>query len=241
MSGSKKAPPYNPENISQSLIDSVAKAYQRPGERGAAPSLNALAKQFDMTVLKIRKLLITAGVYHTELSDRVQLLASQGKCIADIQKELQLGRASVHSYLPYVKTVYKMPEQSPESLRVRRFRQRKQCVDDLRRSMVDSMAGQQACMSRQLPWLQFWKTVEAYEDYPLRTDQGEKFTYTVIQTGMRIHPQNIFIPKASVEYNWCQFLQQNMETLQSGTDVHEISGAGFLYPLFRLMGIFDHT
>lgn len=238
MSSSKKAPPYNPENISQSLIDSVAEAYQRPGENGTAPSLNTLAKQFGMTVLKIRKLLITAGVYHTELSDRVQLLASQGKCIADIQKELQLGRASVHSYLPYVKTVYKMPEQSPESLRVRRFRQRNQCVDDLRRSMQDCMADHQACTARQLPWLQFWKTVEAYEGYPFFTDQGEKFTYTVIETGLNIHPPNIFIPKALVEYNWCHFL--NIEISKSGTDVDTISGAGFLYPFFRHIGIFDH-
>lgn len=65
-----------------------------------------------MTPLKVRKLLITTGAYHTAISKVVNALVREGKSVADIQKLTNLSRASVQSYLPYSKTVYKMEERT---------------------------------------------------------------------------------------------------------------------------------
>lgn len=56
--------------------------------------------------MKTRKILITAGVYHTEISDQINSLWEDNWSISDIMKETGLSRSSVHSYLPYTKVIY---------------------------------------------------------------------------------------------------------------------------------------
>jgi Zn-dependent M32 family carboxypeptidase len=88
-----------------------------------------------MTRLKVRKLLITAGVYETPISGEVNRLHRQGKTIAEIQEATGLKRASVHSYLPYSKAIYKLEEASVTSERIRKYRSRKQAVEVLKKAL----------------------------------------------------------------------------------------------------------
>lgn len=68
--------------------------------------LRDVAGYFDITILKTRKMLITAGVYSTRISRQVQELVTAGKSQQEIMKITHLSRASVQSYLPYSKVIY---------------------------------------------------------------------------------------------------------------------------------------
>lgn len=98
---------------------------------GSANSLRQILEQFSITLMKARKILITAGVYHTELSNQVILLRENGKSISEIMQEAELSRASAHSYLPYTKMIYNADELSLYAERCRLYRKRKQAVEKL--------------------------------------------------------------------------------------------------------------
>lgn len=72
----KKKPDYNSESIMQEFFSAVSDAYLTGGAlgrgRSSAASLRRVADEFGITLMKARKLLITAGAYHTEISDEVK-------------------------------------------------------------------------------------------------------------------------------------------------------------------------
>ncbi len=88
-------------------------------------SLYDVADEFDITVMKARKLLITGGLYSTSLSRKVQELHAQGLTVAQITKEIGLKRASINSYLPYAHIIYNLPDISIKSERQKQYRVRK--------------------------------------------------------------------------------------------------------------------
>ena len=74
MARPRKKPDYDPEQVVKEFLGAVADAFGSYDDRNpggsAFPGLNAVAVAFGMTALKARKLLITAGVYSTEMSRR---------------------------------------------------------------------------------------------------------------------------------------------------------------------------
>ncbi len=103
----------NAESIMKALLTAVAESYQETGE------IKRTAEEFSMSAIKIRKLLITAGVYNNELADEVNDLFARGKSTEEIMKITGLGKSSVNGYLPYMKTVYKQAELSENAERVK--------------------------------------------------------------------------------------------------------------------------
>ena len=76
-------------------------------------SLQAIADALNLNPIKVRKLLITAGVYESEVAEKVQdtfekyrETQSYKEAILSTANTLQLSKASVTSYLPYQKGVY---------------------------------------------------------------------------------------------------------------------------------------
>lgn len=63
-----------------------------------------------MTPLKIRKILITAGYYSTKMSRKIQAMCAQGYSLKQIMDDTGLKKASVNAYLPYKKGIYMMPD-----------------------------------------------------------------------------------------------------------------------------------
>lgn len=104
-------------------MEAVTDAYLNPpqGMEDAAGhmQLKQLAEEFSITPLKVRKLLIITGAYQTAISKTVNVLFAQGKTVQEIQNLTNLSRASVQSYLPYSKTVYKMEERTLLAERLR--------------------------------------------------------------------------------------------------------------------------
>lgn len=73
-------------------------------------SLHDVTNQFNITVMKARKLLITGGIYSIVLGRRVQELHAQDLTVAQITEKTGLQWTSVNSYLPYVNIIYKLPD-----------------------------------------------------------------------------------------------------------------------------------
>ena len=76
-------------------------------------SLQAIGEELGLNPIKVRKLLITADVYESEVAQKVQDTFEEYREIQDYKTSilstanaLQLSKASVTSYLPYQKGVY---------------------------------------------------------------------------------------------------------------------------------------
>lgn len=80
----KKKPDYNPKQIMRDFMDAIVDAFGSYDDREDEENnrgLNTVAAEFGITALKARKLLITAGVYSTQLSRTVQEMRNSGVTI----------------------------------------------------------------------------------------------------------------------------------------------------------------
>lgn len=113
----KKKPDYDRQKNIQELLEQAVKLFEFPfddrDERPPdAPSISFVADKMKTSRMRVRKLLITADFFSSAMSRRVQEMQREGKTIQKISEEIGLGRAAVHSYLPYEKGIYKMDELS---------------------------------------------------------------------------------------------------------------------------------
>ena len=76
-------------------------------------SLQAIGNALNLNPIKVRKLLITAGVYESEVAEKVKNTFEEYRetqdyktSILSTSSTLQLSKASITSYLPYQKGVY---------------------------------------------------------------------------------------------------------------------------------------
>lgn len=93
----QKKPEYNPELQFQNFLQELREIYEE------SDSLRMLAAEMNITLLKLRKLLITAGIFTSDICAEVNELYQAGKKIPEIMELTGLSRASVHSYLPLYK------------------------------------------------------------------------------------------------------------------------------------------
>ena len=91
----KLKPEYDPEEVQAELIEAIATEYS------SGSSIRTVAKTFGLSPMKVRKLLITGGVYSTEYSEQINALYKDGKTVAEIAEILHTTTANINSYLPY--------------------------------------------------------------------------------------------------------------------------------------------
>ena len=125
----KNNPYYDAVELSRKVIDSLVYYYNNPAKGESVPSsgkmqITKLAKKFNMSVLKARKLLVTAGALKDKKTIMIHKLKSEGKSAADIVEITGYSMATVNSYLPYSKIIYKMDETSPNAIRMKRHREK---------------------------------------------------------------------------------------------------------------------
>ena len=91
-------PNYNPSAILQNQMDTAVALYDKEEH----PSLQIIADELDLNPIKVRKLLITAGVYKSDAADQVQSVfnkhrvsgLSHTEALAATMQELNLSKAS---------------------------------------------------------------------------------------------------------------------------------------------------
>ena len=166
-------PDYNPSAILQNQMDIAVALYDKEEH----PSLQTIADELDLNPIKVRKLLITAGVYKSDAADQVQKVfgthrkagLSHTEAIAATMQELNLSKASVTSYLPYEKGVYFPAKTDNKNLsvgaeRIRRMRKREKILEELRAEHSEEA---------------LWAAVIAFQGYKFRTYSGLVFSYSL--------------------------------------------------------------
>jgi hypothetical protein len=232
----RKKPDYCPEEIINELIDAMTESYQNPVSGEEAPGnpghrqLKLLAEEFSMTRIKVRKLLITAGVYETPISIEVNQLYRNGKSIAEIMEETGLKRTSVHSYLPYSRTVYKLENATVTAERIRRYRGRKQSVETLKRVLE---GGSYAVIETAL-----WDTLALFQNYAFSTAKGLCFYYVMKGNEVFFSRKEKSVTRATVNLALKKAVElQNNGIELTGPKKLGCFGASYLYPVFIRIGV----
>jgi predicted transcriptional regulator len=99
-------------------IETVVNTYKRTG------SINDTALQTEMSTTKVRKILITEGLWESDRSREIRTLSDAGKSSQEIAEELHISRAMVQNYLPYEKGLYDEEEKSETAIRSEKYRER---------------------------------------------------------------------------------------------------------------------
>lgn len=157
----KLKPELNIDAIQGDLICLAVNEYNR------SENVRAVAKTIGISPMKVRKLLITAGAYKTELSEEIASLYAEGISINDIAVLLNMSFASVSSYLPYNHAAYKLPDRSVNADSAARARSRKKAKDVLK---ADIQSGNDWSGSDG----SLWKVISLYQGVRFRTSGREK-------------------------------------------------------------------
>ena len=216
----------------QEFMAAVADAFGSYDDREdkTFPGLNAVAAEFGITALKTRKLLITAGVYSTELSRQVTELYDGGMEISRIMKLTGLGRASVHSYLPYTKIPYKMAELSANAERIRLYRERKQKCEEFSANLA-TLAGQPTKEQEDT----LWSMLLYLQGCVFPTAKGLKFTYKIKGGEMFVNRKSKSITQATVFMAYHKAME--LGDAVAGPKKLGTFGASYLYPIFVRLGV----
>jgi hypothetical protein len=212
----KKKPDYDAEQVLQGLIAAVLDSYNSSTVGEEHKSLKHVAEELGITPLKVRKLLITAGVYQSTASMRVAALRADGKTIAQIQELTSLSRASVHGYLPYMKGIYNAAELSTDAERVKLYRARQAAV-----LALDGTPEQ------------LWEAVRRFAGFPFHTAKGLKFSYAVKGNELFVDRKEKSITRATVELAYQKAISDQI----TGPKQLGVFGASYLYPMFVRFGI----
>ena len=166
-------PDYNPSAILQNQMDAAVSLYGTADH----PSLQTIADELDLNPIKVRKLLITAGVYKSDAAEQVQRAfnkhrdsgLSHTEAIAATMRELNISKSSVTSYLPYEKGVYFPTETDSNNIsvgaeRIRRMRKREKILEELRAKQSEEA---------------LWAAVIEFQGYKFRIYSGLVFSYSL--------------------------------------------------------------
>ena len=154
----KKKPDYDRdkeiEAFQAKAVELFGEPYDDRIERSEdAPSIRDVANAMNTTPLRVRKMLVTAGVYSTKLSRKVQSLYEEDWTIQQIMDETGLKKSSVHGYLPYIKGNYNLPESTLDAEYSRVYRKRISVCERLRQE-IDAPEAEEY----------LWDAIVAYAD-----------------------------------------------------------------------------
>ncbi len=98
--------------------EDVISAYEKEG------SLKKVARLYDVSEQKIRKILIDANAYESDIANKVNDMYKQGYGVQYIADKLKMSISAVSSYLPYTKGQYLADEPTENAIRIRQCRQK---------------------------------------------------------------------------------------------------------------------
>ena len=234
-------PDYNPSVILQNQMNAAVALYGTDD----LPSLQMIADELDLNPIKVRKLLITAGVYKSDAADQVQRAfnkhrisgLSHTEAIAATMKELHLSKASVTSYLPYEKGVYFPAETDSNNLsvgaeRIRRMRKREKIIERVKTEQTEEA---------------LWAAVIEFQGYKFRTYSGLAFSYSLKKGRGGSYTKELFIDRRenSKSLAWSSVLLafHNIPSISPVVDrpktLGDIRGVTYIYAMFYRFGLID--
>lgn len=233
-------PDYNAKAIIQNQMDAAAALYSTD----APSSLQTIADELDLNPIKVRKLLITAGVYKSDAADQVQKVfgthreagLSHTEAIAATMRELNLSKASVTSYLPYEKGVYFPAETDRNNLsvgaeRIRRMRKRNKVLEELRVERSEEA---------------LWAAVISFQGYKFRTYSGLEFSYSLKKGRGDTYTKDLFIDcmENRESVTWSAVLlafgrlhEADCAVVNRPIALGDIRGVSYIYSIFNRFGL----
>ena len=230
----KQKPEYDAgENLKEQMESAVA-LYEEDC------SLRAIADVLTLNPIKVRKLLITAGVYQSEAAEKVQDTFEEYRetqnykeAIRSTANILNLSKASVTSYLPYQKGVYFPSTAEKEKISVGAERQRRyRAIRKLRSEPTEE---------------HLWETVLLYSGVRFTTYSGLPFTYEIRKGRNGQYTKELWIDRRenSKSLAWSSVLLalRNMKKVGEVVDrpkaLGDIRGVTYIYGMFYRFGLID--
>ena len=203
-------------------------------------SLQSIADALNLNPIKARKLLITAGIYESDVAEMVQHIfnnyretQSYKDAVLSTASALKLSRASVTSYLPYEKGVY-FPKEAPvEKISMGAERQRRyRAVRKLRTEPTEE---------------HLWEVVLLYSGVRLKTYSGLPFTYEIRKGRNGQYTKELWIDRRenSKSLAWSSVLLalHNIKKVGAVVDrpkaLGDIRGVTYIYGMFYRFGLID--
>lgn len=201
-------------------------------------SLQSIADVLNLNPLKVRKLLITAGVYESEVAEKVKDTFEEYRetqnykeAILSTANDLQLSKASVTSYLPYEKGVYFPSIADKEKISVGAERQRR----------YRAMKQRKADPTEE----NFWCVVVSYVGVKFKTYSGLPFTYEVRKGRNGEYTRELWIDRRekSKSLAWRSVLLAlgniKGEVVDRPKALGDIRGVTYIYGMFYRFGLID--
>ena len=203
-------------------------------------SLQAIGDELELNPIKVRKLLITAGVYESDVAEKVKdtfeeyrETQSYKEAILSTANTLQLSKASVTSYLPYQKGVYFPSTASKEKISIGAERQRRYRA--MKRWRTDPTEEN------------FWGVVLAYAGVKFKTYSGLTFSYEIKKGRNGEYTKELWIDRRekSKSLAWSSVLLalRNIKKVGEVVDrpkaLGDIRGVTYIYGMFYRFGLID--
>lgn len=201
-------------------------------------SLQAIGDELGLNPIKVRKLLITAGVYESDVAEKVQDTFEEYRETQDYKTSilstahtLNLSKASVTSYLPYQKGVYFPSTADKEKISVgaerqRRYRAMKRWRDDPTEE-------------------NFWCVVLAYAGIKFKTYSGLSFSYEIKKGRNGEYTKELWIDRRekSKSLAWSSIILALSNIKEEVVDrpkaLGDIRGVTYIYGMFYRFGLID--
>ena len=203
-------------------------------------SLRSIADVLTLNPMKVRKLLITAGVYESDAAKKVKNTFEEYRktqdhktAILSTAAVLKLSNASVTSYLPYEKGVYFPSAADKKKISVGAERQRRyRAVRKLRTEPTEE---------------HLWEVVLLYAGVRLKTYSGLPFTYEIRKGRNGQYTKELWIDRRenSKSLAWSSVLLalghiKNVgEVVERPKALGDIRGVTYIYGMFYRFGLID--
>ena len=227
----KLKPEFDAEKNLKEQMDAAAALYD------SEMSLQTIGDALGLNPIKVRKLLITAGVYESDVAEKVQDTFEEYRETQDYKTALlstaaalDLSKASVTSYLPYQKGVY-FPSTEKEKISVGAERQRRYRA--MKRWRSDPTEEN------------FWGVVVAYAGVKFKTYSGLPFSYEIKKGRNGEYTKELWIDRRekSKSLAWSSVLLAlgniKDEVVERPKALGDIRGVTYIYGMFYRFGLID--
>lgn len=200
-------------------------------------SLQVIGDALALNPIKVRKLLITAGVYESEVAEKVQATFQEYRETKDYKTSilstantLKLSKASVTSYLPYKKGVY-FPSTEKDKISVGAERQRR----------YRTMKQWRAHPTEE----NFWGVVLTYAGVKFKTYSGLPFSYEIKKGRNGEYTKELWIDsrERSKSLAWSSIVLAlgniKEEVVERPKALGDIRGVTYIYGMFYRFGLID--
>ena len=201
-------------------------------------SLQAIGEELGLNPIKVRKLLITADVYESEVAEKVRDTFEEYRetqnykeAILSTANALQLSKVSVTSYLPYKKGVYFPSTAEKEKISVGAERQRRyRAVKKLRKEPTEE---------------HLWDVILIYSGVRFKTYSGLPFTYEVRKGRNGEYTKELWIDRRenSKSLAWSSIVLALGNIKEKVVDrpkaLGDIRGVTYIYGMFYRFGLID--